>query len=409
MSTDLALEEAILDTELHHINFFNGRLLTGGDLQAEQSVEHAHARHLGMAMGAGVAFGLTVAEADDSPPTSPIVVVSTGLAVNRAGQTLRLQCNQRVALTKSPDQALLDQCIFTDCDPASVGATLASGAAYYVMTIAPASLAEGKAPVSGLGNAIALCNSRYLSEGVKFQLHTLNVASAPIAGQSRNSVAYQCFGLPEKGPTDFLLTAINGNSPATYGLETRVVGLLSSEVPLAVIEWTETGLGFIDIWSVRRHICGPPVDAIWEPLIGERRLHEGEAMFSQFAQQLNEIVRTEANLDQLKASDRFLYLPPAGVLTLAKTDGSKAFDSAQFFAGQAVHPEIYLGASFVEVLLRDALGYPPINLSQKDPIRLYRIVNSSVVQPYVIFTTALLAFSSAARFDISRWDFANFS
>ena len=104
------------------------------------------------------------------------MAVSSGLAMNRAGQTLRLQCDQRVALTKSPDQAALDQCIFTDCDPASAGATLASGAAYYVMTIAPASLAEGKAPVSGLGNEIALCNSADNSEGSSFAFSCSSLA-----------------------------------------------------------------------------------------------------------------------------------------------------------------------------------------------------------------------------------------
>jgi hypothetical protein len=409
MNSDTALEEAILDTELRHINFFNGRLLTGGDLEAEQSAEHAHARHLGMALGYGVAFGLEVTKASDSSATSPVLIVSAGLAVNRAGQTLRLNCDQRVAITQPANQSALDECVFKDCNPLSAGATLTSAAAYYVLTIAPASRLEGRAPVSGLGNAIALCNSRYLSEGVKFQLHALNVSSTGTAAQSRNSIAYQCFGLPEKGPTDFLPNALIESTPAAYGLETRVAGLLNSDLPLAVIEWTGTTLGFIDTWSARRRISRPPADAIWEPLIGDRRPREGEAMFSQFAQQMNEIMRNETGLNQIKASNRFIYLPPAGVLSLAKADGSTVFDADQFFAGQAVHPEIYLGASFVEVLLRDALRYPPINLSQRDPIRLYRIVNGSVVQPYVIFTTALLAFPSAARFDISRWNFANFN
>ena len=76
MTRDLALDEAILDTELRHINFFNGRLLTGGDLEAEQSVQHAHDRHLGRAIGAGVASGLRVALADGSSRTQPVVVVS---------------------------------------------------------------------------------------------------------------------------------------------------------------------------------------------------------------------------------------------------------------------------------------------------------------------------------------------
>src|SRR4051812_41911183 len=117
MNTDYALTEAILDTELRHINFFNGRLLTGTDLEEEQSAQHAHFRHLGEAIGEGVAFGLGVSPADTSPPDGPVVSVTKGLAVNRAGQTLRLECDQRVALTRSPDPAAADACIFADCDP----------------------------------------------------------------------------------------------------------------------------------------------------------------------------------------------------------------------------------------------------------------------------------------------------
>jgi hypothetical protein len=57
MSTELDLEQAILDSELRYVNFFNGRLLTGGDLSAEQAANRACSRHLGLAVGAGVAYG----------------------------------------------------------------------------------------------------------------------------------------------------------------------------------------------------------------------------------------------------------------------------------------------------------------------------------------------------------------
>src|SRR5438105_1301837 len=156
MNTSPALDEAIPDSELRHINFFNGRLLTGGDLEAEQSAQHAHSRHLGEAIGAGVAFGLEVTPADTSLPEGPIVNITAGLAVNRAGQTLRLECDQRIALLRLPDPASVDACIFDDCGPKTAGATLASGTGFYVLLMAPASRSEGKAPVSGLGNGAAI-------------------------------------------------------------------------------------------------------------------------------------------------------------------------------------------------------------------------------------------------------------
>src|SRR4029077_9738434 len=98
MSTELDLEEAILDSELRYINFFNGRLLTGGDLSAEQAANRACSRHLGQAVGAGVAYGLEVSISLGNPPLNAMVDVAAGLAVNRAGQTLRLESKQTVAL-----------------------------------------------------------------------------------------------------------------------------------------------------------------------------------------------------------------------------------------------------------------------------------------------------------------------
>ncbi len=411
MNTSPALDEAIIDTELRHIKFFNGRLLTGGDLEAEQSAQHAHSRQLGAALGTGVVFGLEVTAADTSPPHEPIVHITAGLAVNRAGQTLQLQCNQQIALLGQPDPTNVDACIFNDCEPKSTRTTLASGIGFYLLVIAPASRQEGKAQVSGLGNGPALCNSRYLAEGVKFRLLRLSVTSGTSAGHLRNAVAYQCFGLPGMTPNDFVRNALNRTPSAGYGAESMVPEgyLTGNDVPLAIIEWTATGMGYADMWPVRRRLIRSSAETSCEPVIGERRLAEGEAMFSQFAQQMNDLLRAEPNPSQLTASDRFIYLPPVGVLSLARLDGSTAFNADQFFAGQAVHPPVFLNAALVEILLRDALRYPPINLSQRDPIRLFRIVNGTAVEPYLIFATALLAFPSEARFDISRWDFANLS
>ena len=67
MNTYYSLQETILDTELRHINFFNGRLLTSGDFKAEQSAQHTHSRQLGATVGAGVAYGLEVAPVTASP------------------------------------------------------------------------------------------------------------------------------------------------------------------------------------------------------------------------------------------------------------------------------------------------------------------------------------------------------
>jgi hypothetical protein len=307
MNTNYSLSEAIPDSELRHINFFNGRLLTGGDLEDEQSAQHAHSRHLGMAVGDGVAFGLRVTRADPSPPDSPMVSVTRGLAVNRAGQTLRLECDQLVALTRTPDPGAKDQCIFTDCDPASGGATIASGAGYYVLTIGPASRSDGKAPVSGLGNTTAICNTRYSVEAVKFGAFRL---SLPVNGTpaARSLLAKACFGLPPGFSPGVWPASLP--APHDYGWEKFMPPGFDAtiNVALAVFEWTSTGLGFVWRWPVRRRIARPNPVTDWAYFTSERRVAEGQAMFLEFQNDLG------GNPPAGYAATRFSLLPPGGIL-----------------------------------------------------------------------------------------------
>jgi hypothetical protein len=307
MNTNYSLTEAIPDSELRHINFFNGRLLTGGDLEDEQSAQHAHSRHLGMAIGDGVAFGLRVARADPSPPDAPVVSVTKGLAVNRAGQTLRLECDQLVALTRPPDPGAKDQCIFNDCDPGGGGATIASGAGYYVLTIGPASRSDGKAPVSGLGNTTAICNSRYSAEGVKFGAYRLSL-TANGTPAARSILAKACFGL---------IPGISSGSwpgslpaPHEYGWEKLMPPGFDStiNVALAVFEWTNSGLGFVWCCPVRRRIGRQNSETDWAYFTGESRVAEGEAMFLEFQNDLGGVAPAGF------AGSRFSILPAGGVL-----------------------------------------------------------------------------------------------
>lgn len=306
MNTDTALDEAIIHSELRHIKFFNGRLLTGGDLEDEQSAQHAHSRHLGEAIGEGVAFGLQVTPPDASSPDGPIVSVTAGIAVNRAGQTLRLECEQRVALTRSPDPVAKDACIFDDCDPAGAGTTLASGAGYYLLTIRPASRPDGKAPVSGLGNAPAICNSRFVAEGVKFRLFRLLNVPADSTPRARSLLSRACFGLaPDISPGGW-----PGSLPTRYGWETLLPPGFERdhEVPLAVLEWKQSGLGFLKRWPVRRRIASASAVDNWSYFTSARRVAEGEAMFLDFQDDLATVGAAGF------AGVHFSFLPPGGVL-----------------------------------------------------------------------------------------------
>jgi hypothetical protein len=349
MNTNYSLSEAIPDSELRHINFFNGRLLTGGDLEDEQSAQHAHSRHLGMAIGDGIAFGLRVTRADSSPPDSPMVSVTKGLAVNRAGQTLRLECNQLVALTRAPDPGAKDECIFTDCDPASGGATIMSGAGYYVLTIGPASRSDGMAQVSGLGNTTAICNSRYSAEGVKFGAFRL---SLPVNGTpaARSLLAKACFGL---APGISSAASWPGALPAPheYGWEKLMPPGFEAtvNVALAVFEWTSTGLGFVWRWPVRRRIARHNPVSDWAYFTSERRVAEGEAMFLEFQNDLG------GNPPAGYAGNRFALLPPGGILPPATT--------WKTFLGPMAPPFLTpIDASLWPGLLRDTFAREPVEI-----------------------------------------------
>ena len=419
MNSYYSLEETIVDTELRHINFFNGRLLTSGDFEAEQSAQHTHSRHLGMGVGAGVAFGLEVTPATDSPPGEPLLVVTKGLAVNRVGQTLRLQCDQRVALIPSADPTAGDECIFNDCDPKAAGVTLASGTGFYVLLIAPASKSEGKAPVSGLGNNLALCNSRYLTEGVKFRLLRLNVSAGTDANKVRNVVAYQCFGLANTPSNDIVQSALNGMQSPLVGLEALVpTGYLTdNDVPLAIIEWNTTGLGFVDQWSVRRCLARCGADTLWEPLIGDRRLAEGEAMFLQFQDQVSDMLDSNLLLSQVVANQQFAYLPPVGFLPVDTGPKANGVHYETFFGQMTYREPIFVEGAQLRSVIREAINYPPIDTNGKVVIWLYVVRENAQAalgsanppQSYMVFVTGHTWYRGEAHYDIHHWNFGNYT
>jgi hypothetical protein len=416
-SNQLDLEEAILDSELRYINFFNGRLLTGGDLSAEQAANRACSRHLGQAVGAGVAYGLEVTATPGSLPADALVDVAAGLAVNRDGQTLRLGSKQTVALVRPSDQMSTASCVFTDCEPLAAG-TSVSGAGYYLLTIAPASANDGLAPVSGLGNAVATCNSRYLVDGVQFRLLPLNVNPGASSNQTRNLVAYQCFGFPGKGPNDSISSALSGAAPTNYGLELLVPTgrLTKQDLPLAVIEWKgQSGIGFIDIWSARRRIVRRDPGLLWNYFTGDRRVAKAEAIFLQFQDQVQALLVSQPNATSIGASDLFALLPPIGFLPIAIGGSTPGFNYRTFFQNKTHREPVFIEGAQIVSLMQDALSYPPIDLSSSDMVWLYLVrenmqaVQTGPSQAYMIFVNGQVRYRGAARYDLNRSNYSNFA
>jgi len=413
------LQTPILRGGIYSVNFFNGRLLSGEDLSQEQAANRETHRRLGQALGEGVINGLEVFESRNiSTVSTPVVTVTAGLAVNRQGQALALSSSIDVSLVH-PISATTQTTAaetFGDCAPPQQGVYVA-GEGVYLLTIGPARGAEGRVPVSGLGNITAACNTRYTVEGVQLRLIQLDVALGDPA-HLRNSVAYQCFGMPARQA--FAADPFGPFDPS-YGLidDLRPNRLTECDLPLAVLYWTETGgLQFVDMWSVRRRLAIQGANDQWPALIGARRAGEAEAMLLQFADHIRSIRARESNLEQISATARFRYLPPVGAIPLSGMRGQRGFEYRKFFQDLTYREPVFVEGARVEPLLRAALASPPIDLASRELIWLYlvreniqAIDNQPIGAPqgYLIFASGHMPDIGDAHYDVNRWSYSNFT
>ncbi len=409
---------------IRSVNFFNGRVLTGEDLSDEQEAQRGARRLIGQAVGEGVAFGLEVSEAarEVTSPQYPVISIEPGLAVNRAGQTLKLDARTDVGLVRQDDAANPAQThiTFRDCRPLQPALYVAAESVY-LLTLAPAEGKEGEAPNAGFARIPAAQNIRYHVEGVQFRLIEL-LAANELGDRStlRNRIAYQCFGVEERNviESNFWSTSVE-----TYGLLDTIRDqqlLTDCEVPLALIYWSTTGgIEFVDMWAVRRRITEVSADGRWNVLLGDRRASETEAMILQFQDHIGDLFK-RLDAGTVAASQYFRYLPPAGLLPVArkksKVDPKEffGFEPNIFFSGRAHRPPVFMDGSAMRPLFREAVNYEPVDLNGPETILLYQTLQNerayqqgTTVQPFIIFTTPYMRDMGAARFNVSQFNFSN--
>jgi hypothetical protein len=412
------LEQAIDAPDLHWAKFFNGRLLTGADLDGEQRANRAARRLLGQAMGSGVACGLEVSLALGSSSATPLLTVTCGLAVNGLGDVLELGADTTIALSADPATDTGSDTGFTVCQPGGPGSfTTATG--IFLLTVGPASSAHGRAPVSGLGNGDVACNVDYNADGVQFQLVSLAV-DASLGGELdllRNRLAHLMFGTTDPARVSELVDPFAHGS-GQYGL----LDYLPSDcigqdcVPLAVLHWDTTGVTFVDRWAVRRRVIAPIVAARWPTTMGDRRRAEAEAMFLQFEDQIEELLAMLGSPQSAAASTYFAYLPPAGVLPVASSGGAPGFDPDTFFGSQASNDIAEMDADLVRPLLHESLWHEPIAVGSAERIQLYLIHENeaavaagTVRQAALVFAKHSLSYRGIARFGKARFKRSRFA
>ncbi|MGZ4898583.1 MAG: hypothetical protein ACXV8X_02905 [Candidatus Angelobacter sp.] len=412
----------IVNNRTRSVNFFNGRLLTGEDLTAEQQANRVAHSLLGQAAGAGVAYGLEVSEsATLSQVASPVLSITRGLAINSNGGTLLLDSDTDISLVRPASPASAGSSVFAECLPMQSGVYIA-GAGVYLLTIGPASATQGLAEVSGVSTGAAPCNSKYKADGVQFRLVQLDLTQAELrdVNHLRNIVAYKCFGVTDWAED---VTDPFGTHPGGHGLidQLRAAQTITGcEVPLAVLYWTATdGVVFVDMWAVRRALVSRDLLDVWAPGAGRRRAIEGLAMFLQFQQQVNNLLQSAPgiNLLSVKVTDFFRYLPAAGFIPIGNVNPADGFDYLQFLSGRTYRNPVFMEGARLERLIRTSFLYPPIDLSNKEMLWLYQVrenqqaIDAGSGTPpklYMVFANGHIPFQGEAQYDLNYWNYANF-
>jgi hypothetical protein len=401
MSTELL--EPVVNDGVRLTHFFNGRVLTAEDLRREQDAARDRHRGLAGAVGEGVVHGLEVAIRTRGLP-APSLSISEGLAFNRDGDPVELP--RGVELRLIPAQAEIDQDagLFALCDrPAAV--TVVGNPGFYLLAARPASaLSREQVPMvdlstEGIGSR---CGARYAEMGASFSLVPLPLpaggADAPLAARLtqlatetatlvelvrgadagselalakalsrlRNGMAYWLAGR-DAAAARVVSVAPSASAPASVQTPVealRTAGALAScDVPLALLYVSRRQLEWVDGWAVRRAPV-PRVGPDPLPLAGALPAAEAAAAFLQFRDHAASFLDPSSPVApaQVRASEWFLFLPPAGVLPL-QSGAAGGFSPSTFFGGEETTGPAALDAARVPPLLRASLGHAAIDLA----------------------------------------------
>ena len=373
------LDEPVLEPGVRFPHFFNGRMLSGEDLTRERSANFTRQRHLAGALGAGVAFGFEVSyDVSEHPDRqAPVLTITPGLALSASGHTLRMENPIELAVVEPPAAAPTStgELDFADCEtlPASVYLT---GTGIYLLTVASADRKEGSAPVSGLGNGLAPCNAKFIAEGVRFSLLPLNVTAASTPDRARNEIAYQCFGFPDAARATLATNPDSAHPDLGNPLADLVSGdlLTDCDVPLAILQWQDDGLGFVDMWAARRPVRAIQADDFLGALTSLDVLTE--SMVRQFQAHISDLAKTTV-ADPVQArrnlADFFKYLPAYGVIPIQGIGSANGFSLPEFIGLRTSGNPTVLESSDLLALIQQAGRCPPVAVDQTETLQLYQL------------------------------------
>ena len=421
MSGLLQLGAPVSDGAIETVRFFNGRLLSGADLTREQRARAGLDARIALTGGTGIAHGLTVERTStDLAELHATVTVRAGVGVAPSGLVLELPSDQRLALVRddSTSFASTQTCTFGDCGAAQSG-TYVAGEGLYLLAAGPSSVSAGRAQVNGLPGDPLSCNVDRDLAGISFRLleipANLYNGLSPTDSGFRNRIAYLCFGSRVGARW---VTQLYGQADSGKSMFERFAdcGLTADMLPLALIHFTGAlDITFLDMWAVRRLLVpadpGEPLPSMTAPA----RSATGRAMLAQFAAHYGELTAPSGVLGDVTARSHFPSLPPCGLLRELKAD-----DAATFFAGMTWRGPIHINSAQLEVLLRESLSSPAIDSSDEAVVWVYAVAENLIEaarglasdtrpDPYLAFARGDLAYRGDARFNLHRWNYANFA
>jgi len=300
----------------------------------------------------------------------------------------------------------------------------------------------------GGGGRASGCGDRYAVEGVVFRLVELPLAMisasqadrdivaglmsdsersslTPLAraaarSKLRNLLAHACFGTAARTAfpaTPLLAPRRAQEAPPTLDERLLADGLLSDcDVPLALLFWTQGGVRFVDLWSVRRRPV--VVAAARHPFLARDDATEiGEAMVAQFQSQLSDLIalpELSELLGAIRMGDFFRYLPPCGALPLAPPGTPGGIHPPIFLAGLPARDPVFVEGAVLASVYRDGLACPALDLERGEFFWLYRTRENAQAAALAAGPPAALFFASGylpyrgdARFNQARWGFSN--
>jgi hypothetical protein len=421
MSALLQLGAPVSQGAIETVRFFNGRLLSGADLAREQRARAGLDARIALAGGTGIAHGLTVERtSSDLSEARATVTIRAGVGVAPSGLVLELPSDQRLALVRddSTSFATTQPCTFGECSPQQAG-TYVAGEGLYLLAAAPSQVSAGRAQVNGLPGDPLSCNVDRDLAGISFRL--LEIPANAYNGLSptdpgfRNRIAYLCFGnrVGQRWVTQLYGQADSGKSMYDKFPD---CGLTADMLPLALIHFTGAlDVTFLDMWAVRRLLTPTDRDDPLASMTAPARSATGRAMLAQFAAHYAELTAPSGALGGVTAKKDFPNLPACGLLP-----DLKAADAGTFFAEMTIRGPVHINSAQLEVLLRESLSSPAIDTSDQAVVWVYAVAENLLEaakglaspihpDPYLAFARGDLAYRGDARFNLHRWNYANFA